>query len=113
MNPEIQKFLQDIVTSIEAIDIHLNHKRDIDFFLSNITSRRAIERELEIIGEATNRILKISPDFPISHARIIVDTRNKVIHAYDAVDEFIIWKIVVKDIPKLMEEVKIMLRQGA
>lgn len=105
MNPEIQKYLQDILNSIESIDIHLNYKRDLNFFLTNITARRAIERELEIIGEAVNRILKLDPDFPISKARIIVDTRNKVIHAYDAVDEYIIWKIISKDIPILKDEI--------
>jgi len=68
--------------------------------------RRAIERELEIIGEATNRILKIDPNIEITNSRRIVDLRNWVIHGYDKVDDVIIWGILSRDIPKLKDQVK-------
>jgi uncharacterized protein with HEPN domain len=61
---------------------------------------------LEIIGEATNNLIKIDPAFPVSSARKIVNLRNRVIHAYDDVDETIIWKVVVKDIPVLLQEIQ-------
>ena len=64
-----------------------------------------MERELEIIGEATNRILKIDGSIAISNARRIVDLRNRVIHAYDAVDDVIVWSIVVKSLPGLKQEI--------
>lgn len=64
-----------------------------------------MERELEIIGEAVSKLLKINPDIQISFARQIVDLRNKVIHAYDNVNTVIIWKVVMKDIPVLESEV--------
>jgi len=64
-----------------------------------------VERELEIIGEATNRILKIDGSIAISNARRIVDLRNRVIHAYDAVDDVIVWSIVVKSLPGLKQEI--------
>ena len=67
--------------------------------------RRGIERELEIIGEAVNRILKINPDIEISEARRIVDLKNWVIHGYDKVDDVIIWGIISRDIPKLKKQV--------
>lgn len=41
-----------------------------------------------------NRLLKTEPDFKIENARKIVDTRNWVIHAYDSVDEIIIWEFL-------------------
>jgi uncharacterized protein with HEPN domain len=68
------------------------------------TKRRAVERELEIIGEAVNRLLKLNSTIEISFARIIVDLRNKVIHSYDSIDNEIIWKVVMKDIPILKAE---------
>lgn len=52
-----------------------------------------------------NRLLKLNDTVPLSYARIIVDLRNKVIHAYDSIDETIIWRIVIKDIPILLSEV--------
>ncbi len=65
----------------------------------------AVERELEIIGEATGRLLKLNPDINISYARVIVDLRNKVIHAYDEVNHMVLWKIIIKDLPVLKSEV--------
>ncbi|MCX6273553.1 MAG: DUF86 domain-containing protein [Bacteroidetes bacterium] len=49
--------------------------------------KRAIERDLEIIGEAVNRILKTDPDFPLDSARRIVGLRNQIIHAYDSISD--------------------------
>jgi uncharacterized protein with HEPN domain len=68
--------------------------------------RRGIERELEIIGEATNWILKIDADIKISESRRIVDLRNWVIHGYDKVDDVIIWGIISRDIPDLKTQVE-------
>jgi len=52
--------------------------------------RRAVERELEIIGEAMNRILNLDNSIEIEHSRRIVDLRNRVIHGYDKVDNGVI-----------------------
>ena len=48
----------------------------------------------------------------ISYSRIIVDLRNKVIHAYDSVDDILIWKIIMKDIPLLLEEVNVLYNEN-
>ncbi|MES2544947.1 MAG: HepT-like ribonuclease domain-containing protein [Bacteroidota bacterium] len=101
---EEKKLLLDIIESINSIDEHLEGKRIIDEYLTNKTKRRAVEREIEIIGEAMSKLLKINPTIAISYSRIIVDLRNKVIHAYDSVDDILIWKIVMKDIPILLAE---------
>jgi len=111
MADDIKKFLQDIMTCIVSIDVHLQNKRDYNLYSSNITIQRAVERELEIIGEAMNRVLQLKPDIEISFARIIVDLRNKVIHAYDAVNNDSIWKIIIKDIPILKTEVEALLKK--
>lgn len=106
ISEEQKKLLKDIEQAALNIDIHLDGKRIFEEFATNITKRRAIERELEIIGEATNKLLKINPDFPVTQARQIVNLRNRVIHAYDEVDEIIIWKVIIKDIPVLLSEVR-------
>lgn len=54
MSEEVHKWLTDIVGAIQHIDIHLNGKRDFSAYQTNIMVRRTVERELEIIGEATN-----------------------------------------------------------
>lgn len=106
MTAEEKKLLKDIEQAILNIDVHLDGRRVFEEFALSITKRRAIERELEIIGEATNNLLKMNSELPLSSARKIVDLRNRVIHAYDDVDETIIWKVVMKDIPILLAEVQ-------
>ena len=105
MQLEVQKYLFDIKESIESIYNFLGEQRDFNEYKSNKLLRRGIERELEIIGEATNRILKIDDQIEIGNARRIVDLRNWVIHGYDKVDDVIIWGIVIKDLPKLKKQV--------
>jgi len=106
MERQIKKLPSDISASISAIDEYLGGKRDFMVFMNDMTVRRAVEREFEIIGEATSKILKLEPNIEIDRARAIVDMRNVIIHAYDAVDPEIIWKVIVKDLPVLEEEVK-------
>lgn len=109
MTIEEKKLLLDIKEAILSIDDHLEGRRVFEEFRSNKTKRRAVERELEIIGEALSKLLKINPNIAISYTRQIVSLRNKVIHAYDTIDETIIWKIVMVDIPVLLQEVKLLL----
>ena len=74
--------------------------------------RLFIERNIEIMGEAMNRILKIAPSINITSARKIVDTRNYVIHAYVYLKPDILWAIVINHIPILKNEVDILLKKG-
>ena len=69
-------------------------------------TRRAIERSIEIIGEAMNRILKINPEIGISDSRKIVDTRNRIVHGYDKISDEIIWLVVQRYLPILALEIK-------
>jgi uncharacterized protein with HEPN domain len=111
MPHRIEKYLYDIKESIDSIDEYLGDKRDFFEYKRNKLLRRAVERELEIIGEAINRILEIDPDIEISKARRIVDLRNWVIHGYDKVDDTIIWGIISRDLPQLKKQVdKLLMR---
>lgn len=112
MMQEVKKLLVDIEQSALNIDVHLEGRRIFEEFAENITKRRAIERELEIIGEATNNLLKLDSSMALTGARKIVNLRNRVIHAYDDVDETIIWKVIVMDIPALLREVQQLLQEN-
>lgn len=67
--------------------------------------RRAIERELEIIGEAMSRIEKLDSTIEISGKRQIISMRNRVIHGYDKIDNEIIWGTIIRHLPTLKTEV--------
>ena len=105
MQHNIKKYLFDIKVSIESIYEYLGTERNFNKYLENKLLRRAIERELEIIGEATSKILKIDSNIEISDSRRIVDLRNWIIHGYDKVDDIIIWGIISKDIPQLENQI--------
>lgn len=106
MKLEVNKLLFDIKTAIDSINSYLGERRDFFEYKQNKQLRRAVEREIEIIGEAVNRLLKNYPEVKIENGRQIVDTRNFVIHAYDAVDDVIVWGIITNHLPKLLAEVE-------
>ena len=111
MKREIKKYLFDIKTSIDSINNFLGEKRDFFEYQENKLLRRGIEREIEIIGEAMSRILKLDQSIKIKNARQIVDARNWVIHGYDKVDDIVIWGIVSNHLPKLKEEIEELLKK--
>lgn len=112
MQIEILTYLHDIEISIDSIYDYLGENRDFNNYLSSKLLRRGIERELEIIGEAANRILKIDSTIEIDNARKIVDLRNWVIHGYDKVDDVIIWGIITRQLPTLKLQVKKILAEN-
>ena len=106
MKHEIYVWLEDIKKSISEINDYLPVPLNYLEFEKDLRTRRAVERNIEIIGEALNRILKEKPGIAISDSRKIVDTRNRIIHGYDSVSEDIIWSIVTRDLIELQKEVE-------
>ena len=104
-NRSLKKYLYDVQLSIVSIYEYLGNKRDFFEYENNKQLRRAVERELEIIGEAVNNLLALDETIAIDNARRIVDLRNFVIHGYDKVDNVIIWGVISRDLPKLKEQV--------
>lgn len=105
MENEIKTWLVDIEQAISEINQFLPDKKDFYQFQKDLKTKRAIERNVEIIGEAVYRILKVNPNFPLTNARKIVDTRNRIVHGYDNVSDDIIWSIVLRDLPELQKEI--------
>ena len=112
MDNEIKTWLYDILTAIEEIESFFGDrpKRFADY-CSDIRTKRAVERNIGIIGEAVNRILKHDGAVEISNARKIVDVRNRVIHGYDTVSDETIWGIAVRHIPHLKTEIRNLLAE--
>ena len=112
MNPEIKTWLHDILQSINEIESYYSDRPKIFAdYQKDIRTKRAIERNIEIIGEAVNRILKKDKDFQIKNAHQIIGTRNRIIHGYDSVSDDMIWSIVINHLPQLKNEVESMLNE--
>jgi len=103
---DIQICLKDIEQAITEIYSFLPTPRVFVEFQKDLKARKAVERNIEIIGEAMNRILQVNPTFPIEDSRKIVATRNRIIHGYDSISEDILWLIVIKYLPNLEKQVK-------
>jgi uncharacterized protein with HEPN domain len=109
MDERILKLLFDINTAIEEIENYFEGKEKNFFdYRNNTMLKRAVERDLEIIGESVNKILKEDTSFTdkITDAKSIVALRNQVIHAYDSISDENIWSIIIKHLPKLKVEIK-------
>jgi len=106
LRKEILKYILDIESVIEELE-QIKHLQDGDYtkFSSNFMAIRATERDLMIIGEAINKILKSEPEIKISSAKHIIGLRNMIVHAYDSIDPTTLWRILMKDIPILKEEI--------
>lgn len=111
MHAEIKIWLKDIEQAISEINSFVPELKNFKEFQQDLKTKRAVERNIEIIGEAMNRILKIAPEIKISSTRKIVDTRNRIIHGYDSVSEEVVWGIIVKNLPELEQEVKKLLEE--
>lgn len=101
------KRLEDAIDACERVQGFIKGI-PTDTFLDSELLRSAVERQLEIIGEALNAaskedesLVKIIPDL----ARI-VGLRNRLIHGYDSVDAEIIWDIANHNVPSLLEQLQ-------
>jgi uncharacterized protein with HEPN domain len=107
MDIEIKTWLYDILNAITEIDTFFeDQSKEFSVYKNDTRTRRAIERNIEIIGEATNRILQKDDTIELSNSRKIVDTRNRIIHGYDTVSDEIIWGIVIQYLPILKTEIE-------
>ena len=100
MDVETKAWLYDILNAIDETEGFLAEMTD-DFkaFQNDIKTQRAVERNIEIIGEAMARILQRDESIRLSNARKIVDTRNRIIHGYDSVSHEIIRGIATTHLP--------------
>jgi uncharacterized protein with HEPN domain len=110
MEFDIKACLKDIEQAIDEIYEFLPKERNFFAFQKDLKTRKAVERNIEIIGEAMDRILKADPKIQITDSRKIVDTRNRIIHGYDVVSDDVIWLIANKSLPILEQEVKKLLK---
>ncbi|MET4080672.1 uncharacterized protein with HEPN domain [Pedobacter sp. UYP30] len=111
MDNRINAWLQDIIKSIDEIFDFLPEKRDFFEYQNDLKTKKAIERNIEIIGEAINRISKHG-DFKIEikNAQKIIGTRNRIAHEYDNISDEVIWTIVLRELPKLKKEVRSLMK---
>lgn len=100
------KYLSDILQSIDLIEDFVSTANSFDVYVKDLKTQSAVERQLAIIGEAVNKFNTFNTEQSIENASKIISVRNRLIHAYDAVDNSIIWLIIKKYLPELKSEIQ-------
>lgn len=113
MNSHAKKLLFDALESGRSIGDWCARRTFADYE-SGRQFRRAVEREFEIIGEALNRLAR--EDAAMAHRLAelprIVSFRNRIIHGYDTVDDATVCGIAASHLPKLVADVRALLRES-
>ena len=98
--------LTDMLEAVEAIQDYIIGL-EYESFLNNRMARDAVVRNVQVLGEASNRILKTFRD---QHTTIewmrIIRTRHILVHDYFGLDYEIIWQIITVNLPSLQESIK-------
>lgn len=104
-------YLQHILQAIDKIQRSVGTMDEAGFFQDEVI-QDAVIRNIEIIGEAANRL---SPEFTAEHKDIpwrdIAGMRHRLIHAYFQVNMHTVWKVVGRDLPVLKSQVKSILER--
>ena len=95
-------YLDDMIGFAEKV-IAYTQGLDQDGFVASGLNYDATVRNLELIGEAAAHIpddmRQANPQIPW---RLIIATRNRLIHAYLGIDNDTLWSIIGSDIPDLL-----------
>ena len=107
MDEYIEKHLIDVLNAINEVEsFFADRPKLFQEFQNDMLRQRAVERNIEIMGEAINRILKANPEFQLPNAKAIINTRNRVIHGYDSVTTEFLWSLIMKHIQALKNDVE-------
>lgn len=96
---------QHILDAIYEIE---NYIKNISFdeFSKSSEKKFASVKQLEIIGEAANRI---NEETKSNHPEVewakIIALRNILVHEYYVIDEYIVWNIITEDLSKLKKQI--------
>ncbi|WP_082668357.1 DUF86 domain-containing protein [Tepidimonas taiwanensis] len=96
-------FLDDMIGFAERI-LAYTEGLDQRAFVSSTLHYDACLRNLELIGEAATHIpASVRSAYPEIPWRMIVATRNRLIHGYLGIDDDMVWSIVRDEVPRLLE----------
>ena len=100
-----RKYYSDIVQAIHLIEEFTVEVKTFEQYCSDLKTKSAVERQLVILGEAMNMLRKTDP-LIVEHAQQITSFRNRLVHAYDSIDDSIVWLIIQRYLAPLKAEVE-------
>ena len=106
MTEKSRKYLSDILMAVELIEEFTVGINEYSLYDADRKTQSAVERQLAIIGEALNQFRKLEPQIKIENDKQIVAFRNRLVHAYDSLDNSIVWAILNRHLNPLKVEVR-------
>lgn len=112
MRRDPRAYLWDARESADAISQFITAKQLHDY-LADALLRAAVERKLEIIGEALNQLTKVSPELAVQIPELsqAIGLRNILIHGYTVTDDEIVWRTAQTSVPALRNKIDELLKQ--
>lgn len=92
--------------AIALIEEFAGEISDFSVYDKDRKTQSAVERQLAIIGEALNQFKKLEPEIEIQNDKQIIAFRNRLVHAYDSLDNTIVWAIMNKHLKPLKSEIE-------
>ena len=100
----LDDYIRHILTALDNI-VAYTVGMDWGAFEADRKTQDAVVRNLEVIGEACNNIVKHHGEFARAHGEIpwsfAYEMRNALSHGYFTVDYAIVWRTVQSDLPVL------------
>ncbi len=113
MQRDPRKYLWDARDAADAI-LKFTRGKTWNDFETDLMLRSAVERQLEIIGEALSQLRKVDPALAgrVHEISRIIGFRNILVHGYAIVDQPTVWRIVQEYLPALRAAVDTLLREA-
>jgi uncharacterized protein with HEPN domain len=110
MTDKTPKLLVDALGAIASAQEFVQ-TTSLDQYLADKMRRSAVERQLEILGEAAGRLARLNPALlqVAPDLKLAIDLRNRIIHGYDGVDDEIVYFTVTEDLAILQSALAQML----
>ena len=111
MRRDTRSYLWDALKAAEAVQSFLRG-RTYEAFVEDELLRSAVERQLEIIGEALSQLAKVDPQIAdnVPKLRRIIAFRNILVHGYAAIDYDTVWRLIEDKLPELQSNLTMLLR---
>jgi uncharacterized protein with HEPN domain len=105
-----EKYLYDIRSACEFL-LEFTAGRTVDDYERDRAFRSAVERELQIIGEAVMQLDRVAPQLGarISEHQKIIGFRHVLVHGYDSLQPATVWNVVETKLAVLLHEVQVLL----
>lgn len=105
-------YLGDMIAFAEKVLVYTEGLDQAGFETSGLNYDATL-RNLELIGEAATKVPDaVRVQHPEIPWRMIVATRNRLIHGYLGIDNDTVWSIVRDEIPQLLEQLRHILAAG-